>query len=252
MLTGAVAANLVMSIAWKSKKKEEPQSRTPATATTLDHSPTSGQVGQSEISEPSEEDAPSNSRTDVAFLLTALTLSSMTWVTLFTFFPPFSQSVGISILLLGSIGLAATGGRFLTYLLITKKSLRRRILDPEKRNRRILLFLTLLSASSLLFLIPDHLVPLYFVSFAIAGVVDAAVSSIAQVGVIAEAAASRAGAAAGLFESSTGIASFVGPIIAGAISGSSLVIPLVFPAAGMAVVLLAFGAVAALGRRRTR
>ncbi len=80
-------------------------------------------------------------RLEVTFYLTALSLSSMAWVTLFTFFPPFSQSIGISILLLGSVGLAATGGRFLTYFLISRKPVRHRLLDSRMRSRSVLIFL---------------------------------------------------------------------------------------------------------------
>lgn len=180
---------------------------------------------------------------DVAWYVTANALSSMTWVIMFTFFSPYSESIGIPVLLLGAIGLAATLGRFLAYFATTRRTFRVRLVEKKTRNRNLLVLLLLLSLSSLLFLSPVHFLAFYFVSFAAFGVVDAMVSTIAQVGIIAEATMDKAGAAAGLFESSTGIVSLFGPVIAGAIAGSSLVVPLLFPALGIYLTILGFGAV---------
>jgi MFS family permease len=246
MLVVAVGFNLVTGFQWRRVKAKE---KAVSIATSLDSSLNVQPEGRS-TDTPTSQNETNARRTIVAFFVTANALSSMTWVTMFTFFPALSESIGIPVLILGAISLAATGGRFLTYLVITKESFRRRLLDVRNRNRNMVVLLALMPIPALLFLIPDRITFLYFVSFAIVGIIDASVATIALVGIVAEAEPSRAGAAAGLFESSTGIASFFGPIIAGALAGGSLVVPLIFPALGMFVVLVAFGVLAGLFRRR--
>ncbi len=240
MLVVAVGFNLLTGLPWRRADKGKQNVPAKTIVESSHDAQTAGRV--TDKSTPGEE--PTTRRLNVAFYVTANALSSMTWVTFFTFFPAYSQSIGISILTLGAISLAATGGRFLTYLVITKESFRRGLLDIRRRNKNVLVLMMLMPTSGLLFLIPNKITSLYFASFAIVGIIDAIVGTIALVGIVAEAAPSQAGAAAGLFESSTGVASFFGPIIAGAISGGSLVIPLLFPAAGVFLVLIAFGILA--------
>ena len=131
MLVVAVGFNLVTGLQWRRvKAKEQAVSIARSVDSSLDVQPESRSTDT-----PTSQNETNARRTIVAFFVTANALSSMTWVTMFTFFPALSESIGIPVLILGAISLAATGGRFLTYLVITKESFRRRLLDVRNRNR---------------------------------------------------------------------------------------------------------------------
>jgi MFS family permease len=187
---------------------------------------------------------------EVALYFTATALVSMTAEILFTFFPPFSNSIGISVLLLGGIVFSFSGARFLAFFLTTKDRVRSRLLEREKRNWNVLVALVILALASLLLIIPGAITLLYFVSFAVVGVIFAVIGAISQVGIITESNPNRMGMAAGLYESAFGIGASIGPIMAGAISYKSLTTSFFVPALGIFASLLVLFTVGAISRSR--
>ena len=171
--------------------------------------------------------------------LVATILSALTSGVFFTFFGPYATSLGLAVVLIGAITTTYGVVRFFTYVVFAKESLRNRLFDPSKRNRNAIIFASLACLSTLILVIKDHSGIVYFVSFALFAIGYSLVYSISQATLIAETSREQMGAGAGLFESSIGIGGAVGPIVAGAISSSSLAISFIVPAAGL-VFALAF------------
>ncbi len=167
---------------------------------------------------------------------------------LFTFFAPYARSLGISILLVGVITFAFGFGRFLFYILTTNERVRQATLRSDKRVRNMMVALAMASVSGLLVSLRDPSGLTYLIAYGIGGVGISIVYTVAQTGMISESAAGRFGRSAGLFETSIGIGACAGPIIGGAISGTSLAIPFLVPSLGFALFLAAFAILARKGR----
>lgn len=178
----------------------------------------------------------------------ACALAAVSSGVLFTFFAPYSRSLGISILLVGVITFVYGFGRFLFYVLTTNEGVRYKILRPDRRARNMLTALVMTSAASLLISFHDPSGLSYLLAYAIVGVGISIVFAISQAGLIVESSQGRFGRGAGIFESSIGVGACAGPIIGGAISGSSLSVPFIVPFLGFLVFLAAFPV---LTRRRT-
>lgn len=176
------------------------------------------------------ESSSSRQRINPAFYILAMIVCSITSGVLYTFFPPFGKSVGISILLIGAVSFTYGLFRFLVYLLTVREGFRHFLISPGHRVRNCFASLAILSLSSLLLTIQDRSGGIYFLSFAIIGAAYSVIYSISLVAMLAEASPERMGASAGLFESSIGIGAAAGPIIAGAISNNSLSMPFTLPA----------------------
>jgi len=174
-----------------------------------------------------------------AFYGSALALAAVSSGVLFTFFAPYARSLGVSILLVGVITFAFGFGRFLFYLLATKERVRYAILSREKRARNMIIALLLTAVPSLLVSLRESSSVGFLVAYAISGAGISIVFAIAQAGLISESPPGKSGQGAGLFESSIGVGACFGPIIGGAISGSSLEIPFIVPPIGFAIFAIA-------------
>jgi MFS family permease len=174
------------------------------------------------------------------FYVVSIALGAVSNGVLFTFFAPYARSLGISILLVGVITFVFGFGRFLFYVLSTNDRVRHAILRPDRRIRNMMVALALASVSSLLVSIRDPSGMLYLVAYGVVGVGISIIYAIGQAGIIVESAPGKFGRSAGLFESSIGIGACAGPIIGGAISGSSLAVPFLVPPCGFLIFLLLF------------
>ncbi|MHB8567114.1 MAG: MFS transporter [Nitrososphaerales archaeon] len=176
-------------------------------------------------------------RINPAFYILAMVVCSVSSGVLYTFFPPFGKSVGISILLIGTVSFVYGLCRFLGYLFTMREGFRHFLIAPEKRIRNTILSLVVLSLASLLVMIPDSSGRIYFVAFAIIGMCYSVVYSIALVAILAEARPEKMGASAGMFESSIGMGAAAGPIAAGIISGNSLSVVFIVPSLSLVAIL---------------
>jgi MFS family permease len=175
----------------------------------------------------------------VAFYSAALALAAVSWGVLYTFFAPYARSLGISILLIGVITFAFGSGRFFFYVLSINEQVRHTVLRRDKRVRNMLLALMMSSVTSLLISLRDPSGMAYLVAYAVVGMGASIVMAIAQVGIIAESNTGKYGRSAGIFESAIGIGACMGPIIGGAISGTSLAVPFLVPPIGFVIFLAA-------------
>ena len=176
---------------------------------------------------------------NTAFYAASCALAAVSSGVLFTFFAPYARSLGISILVIGLITFVFGLGRFLFYIASTNGRVRGIVLRQDRRNRNMMIALILTSVSSLLISVRDPSGVYYIIAYGIVGVGISITLAIAQAGIIAESSAGRIGRSAGVFESSIGIGACAGPIIGGAISGSSLAVPFIVPPIGF-VIFLAF------------
>ncbi len=103
----------------------------------------------------------------------------------------------------------------------------------------MLLALVMTSVSGLFISLKDPSGSIYLVAYAVVGVGISIVLAIGQAGLIAESGADSKGRGAGIFESAIGMGACAGPIIGGAISGSSLAVPFLVPPAGFLIFLAA-------------
>jgi len=170
--------------------------------------------------------------------LTMMGLVTLTTLTFFTFFGPYATSIGMSVVMIGAITTTFGAVRFFMFVALAKKSLRERTFDIRNRTRNLIVFACITSLSSLLLIDKDPTGMVYFLSFAIFGVGYSVVYAVSQTTLIAETAPEQRGAAAGLFESSLGIGGVIGPIVAGAVSSSSLTTAFIVPSASLVFVLI--------------
>jgi MFS family permease len=175
-----------------------------------------------------------------AFYGAACALASVSSGVLFTFFASYGRSIGISILLIGLITFSYGFVRFLFYLLTINEQVRYALLRQDKRVRNMILALAMTSVSSLIVSFRDPTGFSYIAAYGVVGVGISIVFAIAQAGMIAESSPDKYGRSAGLFESSIGFGACFGPIIGGAISGSSLAVPFIVPPIGFVIFLAAF------------
>ena len=134
--------------------------------------------------------------------------------------------------------------RFLMYVLTMNEKFRSLILDRRNRARNTVISLVILSLSGLLVLIHDTSGIAYIVAYFIAGASYSVVYLLSQTAIIADATPMKVGRSAGMFESSIGIGQFFQPAIGGAISGSSLSTPFVFPSLSLVIFLVAVPVIA--------
>lgn len=165
----------------------------------------------------------------------ALALAAVSSGVLFTFFAPYARSLGMSILLVGVITFAFGFGRFVFYILSTNERVRYAVLRQERRVRNMILALLLTAVPSLLVTLREPSGAAYLIAYGISGAGISVVFAIAQAGLISESPPGKSGLGAGLFESSIGAGACFGPIIGGAISGSSLSVPFIVPPIGFAI-----------------
>ncbi|MGI0078287.1 MAG: MFS transporter, partial [Nitrososphaerales archaeon] len=156
------------------------------------------------------------------FYVSSLVLAFMTVGVLYTFFGPYAKTLGMSILLISAPPFFFGLLRFLIYLVTTHRGFRSRLLDPTRRNRTVFVALLIACSSTLLMLVRDPSGELYFVAFGLFAAGFSVVYFVSQVTMIAEVEKTQMGTRAGVFESVVGLGSAAGPIIAGAISSSSL------------------------------
>jgi len=198
-------------------------------------------TGQSLRTEKITADSPEirGSRLAAAFYAGALALAAVSSGVLFTFFAPYARSLGISILLVGVITFVYGMGRFSFYVLSTNERVRSMVLGSDRRVRNMLVALVMTSVSGLFISLRDPSGSLYLIAYAVVGVGISMVLAIGQAGLIAESSPDTKGRGAGIFESAIGMGACAGPIIGGAISGSSLAVPFLVPPAGFIVFLAA-------------
>lgn len=170
--------------------------------------------------------------------LAATALSAVTSGVFFTFFGPYATSIGVSVLLVGLITTTYGFVRFFTYVALARESFFSQIFDSSRRNRTVIMFASLASFSGVLILLKDPTSLVYFISFTLFAIGYSIVYSISQTTLIAETKPELKGAGAGLFESSIGLGAALGPIIAGAISSSSLLFAFIVPLGGLVFVLV--------------
>jgi MFS family permease len=170
----------------------------------------------------------------------ACALAAVSSGVLFTFFAPYARSIGMSILLIGVITFVFGMGRFMFYILTINEQIRHAILRSDKRVRNMLIALAMTSLAGLLIALRDPSGILYLFAYAIVGVGISIVFAISQAGLIAETSPEKLGQGAGLFESSIGFGACLGPILGGAISGSSPAVPFIVPSLGLVAFLMAF------------
>jgi MFS family permease len=169
--------------------------------------------------------------------LTMMSLSTVTSAVFFTFFGPYASSIGMTVVLIGAVTTTFGVVRFFMYVILANKSLRERTFDVRKRIRNLVVFACIASLSGLLLFVKDPTGVAYFFSFAIFGIGYSVVYAASQTTLIAETAPEQRGAAAGLFESSIGFGGVIGPIVAGAVSSSSLTSAFIVPSASLVFVL---------------
>lgn len=177
----------------------------------------------------------------VMLYVASLILMYVTEGIFFTFFAPYGNTLGMSVMLIAAPPFTFGVLRFLIYAMSTHERFRSALLNPSKRNRNVLLALLAGSLSSLLISVRDPSGGLYFVSFSILAGGYSVVYFIAQMGMIAEANERQMGAGAGVFESSIGIGLAAGPIIAGAVATRSYATAFLVPPVGFILVVIFLG-----------
>jgi len=171
----------------------------------------------------SEEDLGIPIKVSSSFYFASMALCAVSSGILFSFFPPFARSTGISIVMIGVAPFVFGLSRFVFYYLTIKKRIKNFLFHHSKRIRNVLVSISILSLSSLLITLPHQSsTGIYLIPFAVAGAGYSIVYSISQVAMLAEVNPERMGTGAGLFESSIGVGGATGPVIAGIISGNSL------------------------------
>jgi MFS family permease len=171
------------------------------------------------------------------FYVLSLVLCTIASNTMASFFSPYSHSQGVPTLTIGAIAFTFGMARFFGYLITSRTVVRNFLLLESTRIRNIFVLLFFVSLSPLIMLVPSSSGAIYFLSFGIVGFAYSFIYYIAMVAFLAEADRERMGAGAGIFETSIGVGSIVGPVIAGSVSGNSLTIPFVVPSV-MAIPIL--------------
>jgi MFS family permease len=156
-------------------------------------------------------------------------LTSMTVGTLLTFFSPYAESAGISVLVIGGVVFSYGAARFVSFFLLSKSSIRQTVLSHRNRRRIVLIAVAVSSISGIIFFIADRSIPLYILACVFVAAPYPIVTSISQVALIAEAPASQMGRGSGIGQSAIGFGSFIGPFLGGLFSGGSLRFPFILP-----------------------
>ena len=214
------------------------------TIPSLRHNDPVGRISTSK----NDPDSPSELMTQITngrgvganFYITSCALAAVSSGVLFTFFAPYARSLGISILLIGVVTFVYGFGRFVFYILTTNERIRHSLLRSDKRVRSMIIALVMTSLSSLLISLRDPSGVAYIIAYGIVGVGISIVFAISQAGIIAESSPEKLGRNAGIFESSIGVGACAGPIIGGAISGSSLAVPFIVPPLGFVAFLAVY------------
>ncbi|MDG6904186.1 MAG: MFS transporter [Nitrososphaerota archaeon] len=173
------------------------------------------------------------------FYIPSMTLAAVSSGVLYTFLGAYAGSISMPLTLVLVSTFMFGFARFLMYLLTMKERFRSFVLFRKNRARNTIVSLIVMSLSSLLVLVRDPTGIIYLAAYGIAGAGYSMVYVISQTAVIADAGPKTVGRSAGLFESSIGIGQFFGPALAGAISGTSLSMPFVFPSVSLVVFLVA-------------
>ena len=185
-----------------------------------------------------------DSRFGAKFYLPSMALAAVSSGVMYTFLASYAKSIGVSINLVWIATFMFAFARFLMYVLTVRDKFRSLILDRKNRARNTVVSLAILSLSGLLVLIHDSTGAVYIVAYCIAGASYSVVYLLSQTAIIADATPLKVGRSAGMFESSIGVGQFFGPAIGGAISGSSLSTPFVFPSLSLVVFLVAIPVIA--------
>jgi MFS family permease len=180
----------------------------------------------------------SRSTFGITFYFFALLISAFTISIMLTFFPPVGELNGISVFAISVITSGYGLFRFLFFALTTNKSYRNRLFARAKSEYLIaLIVLGIAGASASLVVFDRNPTPSFF-AFAAIGAAYSIVSTIAQSKIIAEAELLRTGEAAGVFEISIGIGTFLGPTIAGILSQFVGISPFLTPAFGVSIFVI--------------
>lgn len=183
------------------------------------------------------------SRLDFGLYLLATSIMAMSSTIILTFFPSYAHSLGISVILIGTMVFIFGTSRFVFYIL-TRIELIRSFITGNRRKQNIVFSMALIFLSSSAFLLNKGNLVVYALAFATAGVVFSIVTTIAQIGIIAEATSAKKGAAAGSYESAFGIGACLGPILAGLLSTTSLLaafyVPVLFSLVAIGVFIISF------------
>ncbi len=183
-----------------------------------------------------------DTRFGAKFFLPSMALAAVSSGVMYTFLASYAKLIGVSISLVWIATFMFAFARFLMYVLTVREKFRSLVLDRKNRARNTVISLAILSLSGLLVLIHDPTGTIYIVAYGIAGASYLIVYLLSQTAMIADATQMKVGRSAGMFESSIGVGQFFGPAIGGAISGSSLSTPFVFPTLSLIVFLIAIPA----------
>jgi MFS family permease len=170
----------------------------------------------------------------------AVVVAAMAVGTTLTFFGPYARSVGMPVFILGLVSAGYGFGRFVFFLLSVSGRFRSKILHPQFKDALIVCLLTLISALCVSFLVGDRIGGISFLAFLTIGSSYAVVVTIVQAITVAEAPGSQTGAIAGMLESSVGIGTFFGPVLAGALAKYFLISPFYVPIFPMIFFIVAF------------
>lgn len=178
--------------------------------------------------EPKQSSAPPN-KGDLRRYFLAVVVAAMAVGTTLTFFGPYARSVGMPIFILGLVSAGYGFGRFVFFLLSVSGRFRSKLLHPQFKDTLIVCLLILISTLCVSFLLGDRIGGISFLAFLVIGSSYAVVVTIVQAITVAEAPASQTGAIAGMLESSVGIGTFFGPVLAGALAKYLLISPFYVP-----------------------
>ena len=177
---------------------------------------------------------------NIVFYLSVTTIVTLTTTIILTFFPPYADSIGISVILIGTTSFVFGIARFLVYFLTTTDKIRSYLFDKQFRNLKLILSLGFLAIACSVFLVAHGNITIYLIAAAALGSLYATINGITQAGIVAEAPSSKTGTASGAFESAVGIGSTVGPIASGLVSSGSLLTAFYVPIIGILSVISIF------------
>jgi len=176
---------------------------------------------------------PEKGRADTSFYFFAILVSAFAVSILLTFFPAIVNLAGIPVFTISVITSGYGILRFLFYLMTTYKQFRNRLFSRKHVENFVLVLVIGVAISSACLIFFDRNPFLSFLAFGIIGAAYSIVSTIAQSKIIAEAEFPRTGEAAGVFEISIGIGTFLGPTIAGVLLQFGKISPFLTPSFGI-------------------
>ncbi len=177
-----------------------------------------------------------------ALLLSNAFAYGFTMTTISTFFPKYAASMNLEVTLWGTILSAIYAGRLVAFFFSE------RVMEAMGLERTRRIFLVAALCFPVCAVLPGTSAALMVIASFVTGVGFGLVYSATIVGVMGGPVAGR-GRAAGLFESSLGLGSFVGPAFAGAVASSGLWLTMALPVAPILLLLLA-GPASGRGRAR--